>query len=167
MYYKTTKGFTLIELLIVVAVIAILAAITVVAFNPLARFQDSRNAQRWADLNSIITAIKLDQIDNGGQYLGNLQDATESLYYQIGTGSACNDTCLNPTVILQTECLDLGELVDEGYLPSIPYDPGDEAASETETRYYIMKSSTGMITVGACSEEKGSNSSIQPIEISR
>ncbi|OGF27229.1 hypothetical protein A2331_03605 [Candidatus Falkowbacteria bacterium RIFOXYB2_FULL_34_18] len=161
------KGFTLIELLIVVAIIAILAALAFVALNPLERFQDSYNAQRWADVNAIMQAIKLYQLDNNGVYISDIDDLTVGLYYQIGSGDSCNDTCSNPTVVLQTECLDLEGLVDEGYLASVPIDPNDTNAGGDETRYYFMKASTGTVTVGACSEQLGSDAVIQAISVSR
>jgi len=161
------KGFTLIEILIVVAIIAVLAALAFVALNPLERFQDAHNAQRWTDVNAVMGAIKLHQLDNNGSYLSDISDLTAGLYYQIGTGDACNDTCSNPTVVLQTDCLDLDGLVDAGYLPSVPIDPSDTNAGADETRYYFTKASTGIITVGACSETLGSDSAIEAISVSR
>jgi len=162
-----TPGFTLIELLIVIAVLAILAGIVMVALNPKARFEDSRNARRMSDIEAVLSAIKLYQIDNGGAYIANLQDATADMYYQIGLGSNCNDYCASGQIVLQTDCLDLQELSDTGYIPSIPIDPGDQAATEDETRYYIVKKSVGTIEIGACSPEQGSNSLILPISASR
>lgn len=164
---KFKKGFTLIELLIVIAVLAILAGIVMVALNPKARFEDSRNARRVSDVDAIVGAIKMFQVDNGGDYIANLDDATADMYYQIGLGSSCNDTCMGGNIILQQDCLDIEELTDNGYLPSVPVDPGDQAATEDETRYYIVKKSTGTVEVGACSPELGSNSEIQPIAVSK
>lgn len=162
-----STGFTLIELLIVVAVIAILAALAFAALNPLARFQDSRNATRWADVNAIMSAIKLHQIDNDGVYADAVTSLTSDLYYQLGAGSSCNDTCSNATVVLQTACVDLEDLVDNAYLASIPIDPNATGASADETRYYLVKDSYSRIIVGSCSEELGSDSSVQAIEITR
>ncbi|MCK5211505.1 type II secretion system protein [Candidatus Parcubacteria bacterium] len=161
------RGFTLVELLIVIGVIAVLAAFAFVALNPLARFQDARNAQRWTDVNAVIAAIKLHQIDNGGTYLADIDDLTADLYYQIGAGESCNDTCSNPTVILQTACLDLSELVDNGYLASIPIDPNASGASVDEVRYYFSKQSTGALVVGSCSEEIGSKAAIPAISVAK
>ena len=157
----------MIELLIVIGVIAVLASLAFVALNPLARFQDSRNAQRWTDVNAVLSAIKLHQVDNDGTYLSDITDLTADLYYQIGAGSSCNDTCSSPTVVLQSSCLDLSGLTDDGYLTSVPIDPNATGATEDETRYYIVKHSSGSITVGSCSEEKGSNSTTQAISVSR
>lgn len=164
---KNFRAFTLVELLIVIAILAILASIVMVALNPLARFQDSRNAKRWSDVNLILSAVKLSQIDNGGIYPDPINNLTNGLYYQIGSGSDCDDTCSNPTLILQGECLELDDLVDGGYMSAVPVDPGDSSASEDKTRYYLVKLSNGSVTVGSCSEEQGSNSSAPYIYVSR
>ncbi|OGF26846.1 hypothetical protein A2303_01755 [Candidatus Falkowbacteria bacterium RIFOXYB2_FULL_47_14] len=161
------KGFTLIELLIVIAIIAALSALAFVALNPVARFQDSRNAQRWADVNMIMSAIKLHQVDNGGTYLDSIVALTNDLYYQIGAGDACNDTCSNPTVVLQTACVDLEGLIDAAYMPEWPIDPNLSGASSDETGYYLVKDSYGRLIVGACAEELGSADAVQSIEITR
>ncbi|MFH0891872.1 MAG: prepilin-type N-terminal cleavage/methylation domain-containing protein [Candidatus Falkowbacteria bacterium] len=164
------KGFTLIELLIVIAIIAALSALAFVALNPVARFQDSRNAQRWADINMIMSAIKLHQVDNGGIYLDAIAtDMTNDLYYQIGAGDACNDTCVSGenSITLQTNCVDLEGLIDAAYMPEWPIDPNAEDASSDETRYYLVKDSYGRIITGACAAELGSNESLPAIEITR
>ena len=164
---RVNQGFTLIELLIVIIVITILASFAFVALNPLARFQDARNTKRWSDVNSMISAVKLYQVDNKGLWPGDVDGMTEDLYYQIGAGSSCNDTCSNPTVVLQTSCVDLSDLVDAGYLAAVPIDPNDPNANEDETRYYIARLSNGSIIVGACSEEQGSNSTVPDISVTR
>ncbi len=169
MKYENYKkaGFTLIELLIVVAVIAILAALAFVALDPLARFQDSRNARRWADVNAYLQAIKLHQVDNDGAFLSSIQSCIADSYYQIGMGDECDDTCSNPLIELQEGCVDLEGLVDEGYLPNFLIDPNASGASSNETRYYLVRDSYGRIIIGACSEELGSNSSVPHIEVTR
>ncbi|MHB1008167.1 MAG: type II secretion system protein [Propionibacteriaceae bacterium] len=58
------RGFTIVELLIVVVVIAILAAITVVAFNGIQ--QRARDSVRADDLATIKKALLLYQVDHGG-----------------------------------------------------------------------------------------------------
>lgn len=57
-------GFTIIELLIVIVVIAILAAITVAAYNGMQ--QRSRDSARAQDIASIKKALLMYQADNGG-----------------------------------------------------------------------------------------------------
>lgn len=61
---KGTSGFTIVELLIVVIIIAILASVTVVAFNGVqAR---ARDAQRDTAVSAIRKGLELYKIDTGG-----------------------------------------------------------------------------------------------------
>jgi len=164
---KNNKGFTLIELLIVIAIIAALSALAFVALNPIARFQDSRNAQRWNDVNTYAKAIRLYQIDHSGEHISTISNLTAGEYYQIGVGDGCLTTCSNPTVVLQDTCLDPEELVDGGYLSEVFFDPNASGADTDETRYYVSKSDNDIITVGACSEELGSNAAVPEIMVTR
>ena len=54
---KRYEAFSLIEILVVVALIIILATITIVAINPGKNFRDTRNAQRSSDVNAILSAV--------------------------------------------------------------------------------------------------------------
>jgi prepilin-type N-terminal cleavage/methylation domain-containing protein len=168
---NNNSGFTLVELLIAIAIMAILAALVFVALNPLARFQDSRNSRRWADVNAILSAIKLHQIDHQGEFIYNIEQILPDTYYQIGLG-ASDISCDYPDTPLDLACVDIAELVDLGYLVSVPIDPShtNDAANPAEsyqTHYYLWKDSKGFITVGACSEELGSNEEVPPISVSQ
>jgi len=57
------RGFTIVELLIVIVVIAILAAITIVAYNGIQ--QRARNSERVSEMASIERYVKLYVADNG------------------------------------------------------------------------------------------------------
>ena len=60
---QTNTGFTIVELLIVIVVIAILAAITIVAYNGIqARARDTARIEK---VTAIAKAIELYQADNG------------------------------------------------------------------------------------------------------
>jgi prepilin-type N-terminal cleavage/methylation domain-containing protein len=165
---RNNYGFTLIELLIIIGIIAILAAIVLVSLNPLAKYQDARNARRWSDVTAILNAIKLYQVDNKGALLPDIDALSLDLAYQIGNAeSDCDVECSNPTGDIEETCVNIGELADNGYLPSIPYDQNAPSASIDYSYYYLIKNTNGSITVGACSEEKGSNASIPDISVSR
>jgi len=152
---KKNKGFTLIELLIVIAIIAILAAVAFVSLDPLTRFRDARDASRWNDVTEILSAAKIDQVDNGGSYLWGISNATAGTEYQISnatTTSGCNTTC---TAVAATgDCVNIQGLVTEGYLGALPVSPnGSGSWSSALTGYYMLKSSTGSLTIGACEAE--------------
>lgn len=151
---KALAGFTLIELLIVIAVIIILAAAIFVALNPAKRFQDARDSVRRSDVEAVLSAVKTDQIDNGGSYVAAVTAMTAGLEYQLGTAATgCDSGCT--AVTTEAACVDLAGLVTEGYLPgAVPLDPSSGTAAETD--YYMIRNSTGTITVGACDPEGGS-----------
>ena len=159
------KGFTLIELLIVIAIIAVLAAIIFVAVDPARRLQEARDADRWSSVNTILNAVLKYTVDNEGELPTKIDGATADTYYVIGTGGvdSCGD-CDDAGSPFDDDCLDINngvqnELVGE-YLSAIPVDPSKTDGSDTG--YYIMKSDTGRITVGACDPEREDS-----IEVSR
>lgn len=145
-FNKNLKGFTLIELLVVIAIIVTLAVLVSVAIDPVRRFQESRNARRWSDVNSINTAIHTFILDNSGAMpSGMVADGSE---YQLGTCS--NDgAALCPGAA--DACLDLGSELDN-YLKSMPIDPLNGTASTTG--YSVSLDSNMITTVKACSAER-------------
>ncbi len=152
------KGFTLIELLIVIAIIAILAAVVFVALDPLTRFRDARDSSRWSDVSGLISAIKIDQVDNGGSYIAAITDMSNSEVYMIGscgsgaTVAGITDYCdTDPT---QVACVDLSGLATEGYIASIPLSPnGGGTWTTSTTGYTIEKRGNGILFVRACESE--------------
>ena len=76
------RGFTIVELLIVIVVIAILAAVTITAFNGVQ--SRSRDTARIAKIKSIAKAIELYKIDTGR-------------YPQIQDGSGTESVCGSQT----------------------------------------------------------------------
>lgn len=149
-----SKGFTLIELLLVIAIIAILALLIFVALDPATRFQDARDSRRFSDVNNILTAIKVDQVDRKGPYIPNIASATSTDIYLIGdcTSGATAVTC--DTTPTQVACLDLAELVTQGYLGSIPVSPnGAGTWTASSTGYTLTKNTAGSVTVRSCESE--------------
>lgn len=159
------RGFTLIELLIVIAVIAVLAAVAFVALDPLTRFQDARDAARVTDATAILSAIKIDQVDNGGSYLASINAAANDTVYLL-VGGAKDDQCNAQNANCDTDiaaldsCIDISGLVDEGYLAEVPVSPAgavtwDLGAADADngTGYTLEKSASGAITIRACESE--------------
>lgn len=149
---RIKQGFTLIELLIVIAIIAILAAAIFVALNPVQRFQDARDSRRSNDLTNLVTAVRTQQVDNGGSYLASITALTADAYYTIGTATTgCDTGCTAKTT--GAGCADLTGLVTGGYLGSVPMDPSTGDAAKTD--YYVSRKTNGTIEVGACDPEGG------------
>jgi prepilin-type N-terminal cleavage/methylation domain-containing protein len=152
------RGFTLIELLIVIAIIAIIAAVAFVALDPLTRFRDARDSARWQDVSAVITAIKVDQVDNKGSYLSTIANSTTPGHvYMLGTDvNNCEtyDANCDTNVSTSTNCLDISGLVTEGYLAEIPVSPdGDGTWTSGHTGYTLQRDSNGAITVRSCESE--------------
>ena len=167
--FKNKKGFTLIELLIVIAIIAILASVIFVALDPLKRFQDSRDAARYTDIESIAHAIELNQVDNGGAYILAVRDMTTGSFYMIVDGqgasamtSGCDDNydICEADVETDSSCVDLDSLVEGGYLGDVPFSASadvdwdhGESTNDEGTGYVLRKNDNGSITVQSCESE--------------
>ena len=61
---KPQPGFTIVELLIVIVVIAILAAISIVAYTGIQ--QRARDSKRQSDMKSVEKVLELYHVDKGG-----------------------------------------------------------------------------------------------------
>lgn len=142
---SSKQGFTLIELLLVIGIIAILAAIVIVAINPTKQLGDARNAQRRADVNTILNAVYQYSIDNNGNLPSTI------------TGTS--------TAICKTGTADCGSLIDltavvGQYVVSVPNDPQADAAGSS-TNYWIVRNETSKrVTVAAPGAEQGASISV-------
>lgn len=155
------QGFTLIELLIVIAIIGILAVAAFVSFDPLTRFRDSRDAQRWQDVVALLDAAKVDQVDNGGAYLTAISGLTTDTEYMIGTAATGCDATPCDVTIGATNCVDISGLATEGYIASIPVSPnGAGTWTSGLSGYYISRNGNGSLTVGACESENTTSISV-------
>lgn len=151
--HKNAKGFTLIEILVVVALIAILAAITIIAINPARNFADARNTQRSSDVTQILNAITqfTSEVGNslsgltGGATVPDCDASTGPTSIQLGTG---------------TGNLDLTAELVPTYLVELPRDPS--TGTEEATGYAVCVAGSGRITVLSLTPENGDT-----IEVSR
>ncbi len=150
---STNKGFTLLEILLVVAAIGILAGIVILAINPGKQLGDTRNAQRKADVNTILNAIYQYSIDNNGLFPNGVEFATATPRI-LGTDvTGCDSSAIcAATTSANVACANLTELVPT-YIVDIPKDPTSGTVNQTD--YFVRKLPTGRIMVGACDPEQG------------
>lgn len=160
------KGFTLVELIIVVAIIAILAGTIFVALDPARRFAESRNSQRFSDVNTILDAIIKYQADNDGTHYLEVESLGSTSFYTIGTCNTGGDTnCGAKTTV--TSCVDLTD-IGTNYLAKVPKDPKN--GTDAKTDYYLKKDENDSITIGACDPEgegPGASGTAPIIEVTR
>lgn len=142
------KAFTLIEMLLVVAMIAILAGIVILAINPAKQLGDTRNAQRWSDVRSILDAVHQYGIDHNGNLPSTINQQPDCNTISI------NEICKFDTLASCAGYTDLRVLTtDKKYLTATPIDPsGSETAGNG---YFIKKDSNNRVTVCAPHQEQG------------
>ena len=146
------KGFTLLEILFVFTAIGISAGIVILILNPGKQLANTRNAQRWSDVNIILNGIYQYSIDNDG-------DLPESIPLSSNCNTATQEICKTDTSCIGLT--DLSGLTDgEVYLVAIPEDPSE--ATATSTDYAVVQSDDGRITVCAPGAEEG-----ETIEVTR
>lgn len=120
------KGFTLIEIIIVIIVMAILAAVSIIAYNNAQ--SRSRDTIRVNDLSNMNNAIKMYYADQK-QYPSF--PAGCSGYWSSNTGNHyTNSVCTVANFI--------PDLVAKGFMSSLPADPGpaDNSDPTQNTRFY-------------------------------
>lgn len=122
--HKKQNGFTIVELLIVIVVIAILAAISVVAYSGVQ--SRARDAQRASDVVVILKALELYKADNGT--------------YPPGTSSPHGNGCTGNgySYSWATDGTWMKELVDGNYLSKVPVPPKNDC---TNSHYAYIRPS--------------------------
>ncbi len=143
------KAFTLIEILLVIGMIAVLATVVFVALDPAKRFQDTRNAKRSTDAQSILSAIQTSIIDTQG----TLPSGITTVEKQVGTAATgCAIATGGCSVVGATDCVNLSVTLAK-YLKTIPQDPS--GGTQALTRYSVAVDANGIVTVKACGAEGG------------
>lgn len=140
---KNKKGFTLIELLVVIAILSILLVIVLVAINPAKQTRDARNAQRRADVLTVLNAVNQYFVDNGA--FPTDMPVAGAAAEKIGDLTASEaDIC--------------GDLVPI-FIAGMPFDPSAPTAEYTDCNTYdadytiSLSATDDRVTVAAPSAE--------------
>lgn len=108
------RGFTIVELLIVVVVIAILAAITIVAYNGISN--QAKDSAMEAAVSQLEKTLRLNRVENPGQpYLTDIQTATtaEEFFTLNQLTSFTEKLCpFSPYPDLDPKCFDVDEVMN-------------------------------------------------------
>lgn len=150
---RARKGFTLIELLLVIGIIAILASIVIVAINPTKQLGDARNAQRRADVNTILNAVYQYAIDHNGTLPAGISTTTKQI---CATTAPQTATCLSNGF---TSSINL-DVLTGSYIVKLPHDP-QVTATASGTNYSIVQDANGRVTVTAPGAEQSASISVQ------
>lgn len=105
--HRNRPGFTIVELLIVIVVIAILAAITVVAFNGVQRRAAETTVQ--SDLRAAATILQMAAVESGSQaaitsFPGNVKTSA-NVALTLATPASGSFFCINGTYATNTSVL--------------------------------------------------------------
>jgi general secretion pathway protein G len=154
---KTMSGFTIVELLVVIVVIAILAAITIVAYNGIqTRAENTKTisaASQWAK------ALQMYKIDNGSYPTMNSCLGSSTTYTSSG-GGRCWSGPTNGTWLVQASFL----TALDPYIKRLPEPSQSNVNIDTDQRrgaiYYRLAAGDERIYIanigtGACPDISG------------
>ncbi len=135
------NGFTLIEVLLVIAILAILAAVTLIAINPSRQLAGTRDATRTSDVFTIQSALHQYASDNNGIFPAGMTTIPQEI---------CREASLSCIGLV-----DLSVLVEnQKYLVTIPEDPlcdkNGGVCTANGTGYFVSSTEVGgRITISA------------------
>jgi prepilin-type N-terminal cleavage/methylation domain-containing protein len=148
MYKKfvQAKAFTLIELILVVLILGLLAAFTLTSLRPAQHLAKQRDAQRSADVLSILNAIKQYSIDNNGSLPGSIQQDANCAA-PVTMAETCKTGIVTLTCVGNSKIPLLELTTNSKYLVSLPIDP--ISTSTHGTGYNVVKDANSRVTVCA------------------
>jgi len=122
---------------VVIAIIAILAAVTIIALNPAENIQDARDTERNSEVTQILNGISQWIVDGGSITTLSLT-ACGSGTDNLGTG---------------TGNIDLTSQLTPTYMVAIPTDP--QGGTDADTGYDICDEGNDRVTISAPNAENG------------
>ena len=118
------RGFTLVEVLVVIAIIGVLSAITVVAYE--SALESSRDQQRKTDISTIANALNQYYLDNKSFPMTEVSTGGTPIFsasFQLDANNRNGCNISNPSTYF-------GSLTPN-YISSIPQDPKNKSSIST------------------------------------
>ncbi len=163
---KENRSVSLIKPLVIVALVTITIAGLLYYFDPIRKFKKARDAERWEDVTSILSALRNYKSDKRNADLFKEIDGLyrEDWYMIVGGPKikGCDDSneFSDVEVFDDNYCLDLSDLADKGYLGELPVSPEGELEwdkglddSSRGTGYAFMIDEEDIIHIQACESE--------------
>ena len=135
------KGFTLVEMLVVIAIIAILAGAVLLAINPIATMQKSRDTTRLNDMDALRSAINI-ALTEGEMTLTDMAAAETS----VSSGQEVDGATGYVRFTVPAGKTGLGR-----YVPALPLDPTNDATL-TPALVYTYQSTIDAYEINAVLE---------------
>lgn len=140
-FLKSREGFTLIELLVVIAIIGILAAVVVLAINPVEMMRKGRDSNRESDMATLSKALDIYIVDSqltgaAGIPGDNGQTSNTSDCCNGGAGNCTDPTDADTGGWLEGYAVGCGFDIST-YISQIPTDPIDD-----DTNHYTYYNNT-------------------------
>lgn len=136
-----SRGFTLVELLIVIVVIAILAAISVVAYNGIQ--ERGRDAQRISDIQSIVKGLELYKIQNGDYPVAVGAPGEGGWELSTAEGGEFLAALRTSGVMSQVGVDPVNNRSDNYYYRYYRYPAGHNGCDATKGTYYVLRVTRG------------------------
>jgi len=138
------KGFTLIELLLTIAIIGILATVSITALNPKRQLAKARDTQRKTDVYSIASAVYQFASEHSGDLPDTDGDPDTSNFPDAATCIGTGGGCFNLGAAGDTES------IVPTYMSILPQDP--VGGDDSDTGYDIYVDANGRVVVSAVGE---------------
>ena len=120
---RSRSGFTLVELLIVIALIAILAVIGLVIFNPMQMMAQGRDSNRLADLANLRSAVILATQEASGSGAAVLCFGTTAPCSEVTFPLGTNTRSSNGSGWVKVDLSGQKSVT----MPALPIDPGNSS----------------------------------------
>lgn len=167
MAFHKQQKFSVVEILLVVVFLAVLAGLTFIVLDSSSRFANARDSIRADDVQVILSAIKMEQVNHQNTVSNGFANLTKGDVYMITDGNPAQTNCQRADISCDTPvtknflgenyCVNLDFLVQKKFLARVPISPnGSGIWTKYLTGYTLSVNPNGTVIVRACESENTS-----------